>query len=142
MTISEQWISEIKAHAPHLKVTYYEGVKSRKLDHAIVMEDFATSDIIITTYAILASEINFTSLNPEKKLRRESKYQRPKSPLMQFSWWRVCLDEAQMVESGVSKAATVARMIPRINAWAITGTPVCICSHEYSLLSSMCLPTV
>lgn len=96
------------------------------------MNDFATSDIVITTYSILASEINFTSLNPERKtLRRESKYQRLKSPLMKFSWWRVCLDEAQMVESGVSKAATVAGLIPRINAWAITGTPVCIFNLSY-----------
>jgi E3 ubiquitin-protein ligase SHPRH len=38
--------------------------------------------------------------------------------------YRVCIDEAQMIESGVSNAAVVARMIPRINAWCITGTPV------------------
>ncbi|KAA8575231.1 hypothetical protein EYC84_004421 [Monilinia fructicola] len=123
-SISKQWISEIKTHAPHLKVTYYQGIKNQKVPHTNTMEDFATSDIVITTYAVLAAEINFTHLNPERVLRREPKYERPKSPLMQFSWWRVCLDEAQMVESGVSKAATVARMIPRINAWAITGTPV------------------
>jgi len=29
-----------------------------------------------------------------------------------------------MIESGVSNAAIVARMIPRINAWCVTGTPV------------------
>src|SRR5947207_2270176 len=29
-----------------------------------------------------------------------------------------------MIESGVSNAALVARIIPRVNAWAITGTPV------------------
>ena len=34
------------------------------------------------------------------------------------------MDEAQMIESGVSNAAVVARLIPRINAWCITGTPV------------------
>jgi E3 ubiquitin-protein ligase SHPRH len=34
------------------------------------------------------------------------------------------MDEAQMIESGVSKAAVVARMIPRVNAWCVTGTPV------------------
>ena len=38
--------------------------------------------------------------------------------------FRVCIDEAQMIESGVSNAAIVARMIPRVNAWCITGTPV------------------
>ena len=29
-----------------------------------------------------------------------------------------------MVESGVSKSAVVARMIPRVHAWCVTGTPV------------------
>jgi len=29
-----------------------------------------------------------------------------------------------MIESGVSNAAIVARMIPRVNAWCVTGTPV------------------
>lgn len=29
-----------------------------------------------------------------------------------------------MVETGVSNAAVVARMIPRINAWCVSGTPV------------------
>jgi len=41
-----------------------------------------------------------------------------------LSWWRILMDEAQMIESGVSKAAVVARMIPRENAWCVTGTPV------------------
>ena len=34
------------------------------------------------------------------------------------------MDEAQMIETGVSNAAVVARLIPRVNAWCITGTPV------------------
>lgn len=29
-----------------------------------------------------------------------------------------------MISEGVSNAAVVARMIPRVNAWAISGTPV------------------
>lgn len=41
-----------------------------------------------------------------------------------LSRWRCLIDEAQMIESGVSNAAVVARMIPRVNAWCVTGTPV------------------
>jgi len=44
--------------------------------------------------------------------------------LVSLSWWRVCIDEAQMVENWTSNAAKLARMVPRVNAWAITGTPV------------------
>lgn len=124
-SILQQWLSEITRHAPHLKVMHYEGIKGHtKLSSAELVDCLASSDIVVTTYSILAAEIHYTQLNPEKSLRRESKYPRAKSPLMQLSWWRVCIDEAQMIESGVSNAAVVARMIPRINAWAITGTPV------------------
>jgi len=103
----------------------YQGVKSHgKMNSEELLESLANSDVVVSTYAVLAAELHYTQLNPEKSLRRVSKYPRPKSPLMQLSWWRVCMDEAQMIESGVSNAAIVARLIPRVNAWCITGTPV------------------
>jgi len=124
-SIVPQWISEINRHAPHLRVLHYQGIKAKsKVKAADLLKSLATSDVVISTYSVLAAEINFTQLNPTKALRNESKYPRPQSPIMQLSWWRVLLDEAQMVESGVSKAAVVARMIPRENAWCVTGTPV------------------
>ena len=124
-TLVQQWISEIRKHS-HLKVMHYEGISksSKEMSAEELRDNIINSDVVISTYAVLAGEINYTLLNPEKSLRNESKYKRPKTPLMDFSWWRICIDEAQMVESGVSKAATVARIIPRINAWCITGTPV------------------
>lgn len=124
-SILNQWISEINRHAPHLRVVHYEGIKAKsKVKASELLNELATSDIVVSTYSVLAAEINFTQLNPTKKLRNESKYPRLKSPIMQLSWWRILLDEAQMIESGVSKAAVVARMIPRENAWCVTGTPV------------------
>jgi E3 ubiquitin-protein ligase SHPRH len=124
--ISQQWISEINKHAPHLKVVDYQGIKlSNQHKTAPELEDYlAGADIVVSTYNVLASEIHFTQLNPEKSLRRQSKYPRPKSPLMTLQFFRVVMDEAQMIESGVSKAAVVARMVPRVNAWCVTGTPV------------------
>jgi E3 ubiquitin-protein ligase SHPRH len=124
-TLVQQWISEIHKHS-HLTVMHYEGINRghNESTAAELRDKFINTDVVISTYGVLSAEIYYTPLNPEKSLRRESKYKRPKSPLMEFSWWRICMDEAQMVESGVSKAATVARMLPRINAWCITGTPV------------------
>jgi E3 ubiquitin-protein ligase SHPRH len=124
--ISQQWISEINKHAPHLTVVYYQGIKaSNELMTGPELEDhLASADIVVSTYNVLASEIHFTQLNPEKSLRQKSKYPRPKSPLMTLQFFRVVMDEAQMIESGVSKAAVVARMVPRVNAWCVTGTPV------------------
>jgi E3 ubiquitin-protein ligase SHPRH len=88
-SILPQWISEVNEHAPHLKVMHYEGIKAHsKKPDAQLVDDLANSDIVISTYSVLAAEIHFTQLNPERTLRRESKYPRPKSPLMQLSWWR------------------------------------------------------
>lgn len=124
--IALQWISEISKHAPFLKVMHYQGLKAHsKLSPSQLLDALVASDIVISSYGVLASEINFTPLNPERTSQRHpSKYPRPKTPLMALQFWRVVMDEAQMIESGVSKAAIVARLVPRVNAWCVTGTPV------------------
>ncbi|KAG9245867.1 SNF2 family N-terminal domain-containing protein [Calycina marina] len=124
-SILNQWISEVNKVAPRLDCFKYDGVnKHSDMSSTQLLQRLLTSDIVITSYNVLGAEINYTTLNPEKTLRHAAKYQRPKSPLTQLSWWRVCMDEAQMIESGVSKAALVTRVIPRVNAWCITGTPI------------------
>ncbi|KAI9839654.1 MAG: hypothetical protein M1819_002280 [Sarea resinae] len=124
--ILEQWRTEIVAHAPNLKIFHYEGVRKSgaKLEDRELIDVLLRQDVVLTTYSVLAGEIHYAKSAPGRILRNEKKYQPRKSPLVQISWWRVCLDEAQMVESGVSNAATVAKLIPRCNAWAVSGTPV------------------
>ena len=46
------------------------------------------------------------------------------SPLLSLRWWRVVIDEAQMVESGTAKAAAMARRLPAMHRWAVSGTPM------------------
>ncbi|KAK7757323.1 hypothetical protein SLS62_000873 [Diatrype stigma] len=124
VTLSKQWVSEFGKHAPNLRVMVYNGVKRHKGDEGELIAEMAEHDVVITTYNVLQSEIHFTQVPPDRLMRHERVYYRPRSPLVQLSWWRVCLDEAQQIESGVSNAAKVARLIPRVNAWGITGTPV------------------
>ena len=128
LTILQQWKDELAKHAPHLSCMHYEGVNSlskSKQTEADVVEAFANNDVVLTTYTVLAREIHFAVDPPERNLRRrESQHARKRSPLVQVHWWRVCLDEAQMVESGVSAAAGVAALLERENAWAVSGTPV------------------
>lgn len=62
------------------------------------------------------------------KVRREDPKTIPhtqfyESPLMLSQWWRVVLDEVQMVSSGASKAFKTASLIPRFHSWAVSGTP-------------------
>ncbi|KAI1663023.1 SNF2 family N-terminal domain-containing protein [Daldinia decipiens] len=124
-TLKNQWVSEFKKHAPHLLVMVYEGLKKGvSEDEQQLVSELVNHDVVITTYNVLQTEIHYAAEPPNRSMRHERKYRRPKSPLTQISWWRVCLDEAQQIESGVSSAAKVARLIPRINAWGITGTPV------------------
>ncbi|TEA19088.1 putative ATP-dependent helicase [Colletotrichum sidae] len=124
-SLREQWVSEIQRHAPHLKVKYYAGRRHAKFDtEDDLRADLASQDIVITTYPTLSSEVHYATKPPERSRRQERKYERLGSPLTKMSWWRVCLDEAQMIESGITGAAAVAKLLPRINAWVVTGTPV------------------
>jgi E3 ubiquitin-protein ligase SHPRH len=127
-SILEQWISELHTHAPELKVFHYKGLPSStasKKEHAAAtMENLMRFDVVVTTYNVLSKEIHHAKPAPDRSFRNAKRHERRTSPLVQISWWRVCLDEAQMIESGVSQAATVARIIPRCNAWAVSGTPL------------------
>ena len=127
-SILEQWISELQMHAPELKVFHYKGLpapSAPKKDHAsATVEHLLKFDVIVTTYPVLSREIHHATPPPDRSFRHGKRHKRRASPLVGISWWRVCLDEAQMVESGVSQAARVARIIPRCNAWAVSGTPL------------------
>ena len=104
---------------------HYCGVKGHKgLNEVQLVDEMSSHDVVLTTYNVLSSEIHYTLPPPDRQLRQDRKHPRPTCPLMELEWWRICLDEAQMVESGVSNAAKVARLIPRVNSWAVTGTPL------------------
>lgn len=128
-SLRDQWLSELAKHAPELKVKHYLGLrhKSKFFEESVaqeLVEELAQYDVVITTYEILRSEIHVAVDPPGRSSRTAKAYTRATCPLVQLSWWRVCIDEAQMVENWRSDTALMARLIPRINAWAITGTPV------------------
>jgi E3 ubiquitin-protein ligase SHPRH len=124
--ILTQWKTEIATHAPHLRVLDYQGMSSEssKKNKQYTVENLLEFDIVLTTYNVLAREIHYADTPPERSLRHAQRFTPRRSPLVLTNWWRVCLDEAQMIESGVSQAAKVARLIPRVNAWAVSGTPL------------------
>ncbi len=126
-SLLDQWLSELNHHAPSLKVMFYPGIKrATKLndDFEGSAEHLAQHDVVVTTYEVLRTEIWAASDEPARQMRNKKQYERRKSPLVQLSWWRVCIDEAQMVENWTNNSAKLARMIPRINGWGVTGTPV------------------
>lgn len=127
-SLKKQWLSELKKHAPGLRVMFYDGLSQTAREEeskaTALIEKLRLQDVVVTTYSVLTAELDYALGEPDRARRKPRKYHRPRSPLVQLSWWRVCMDEAQMIESGVSKAATLARLIPRVNAWGVTGTPV------------------
>ena len=124
-TLSQQWKTEMETLAPSLKVCVYDGLKveAHRADHEELLQRFSSHDVVLTTFPVLAKEIYYAE-STDRPLRHEKRYEKRLSPLTRVLWWRVVLDEAQMLESGVSNAAKVANMIPRENAWCVSGTPV------------------
>lgn len=127
--ICSQWVSEIRRHAPSLKVTTYKGKKSK--GGAMTPQEMASYDIIVTTYPVIATEFHYAFFDPGARRTRnvdqrsqDQGLRELQSPLVQIQFWRVVLDEVQMVNSGVSNSAKVAKIVPRVHAWGVTGTPV------------------
>ncbi|ORY49442.1 hypothetical protein BCR33DRAFT_763220 [Rhizoclosmatium globosum] len=121
-SILSQWISEIHTHAPTLSVYHYLGRK--KQDYSTPHE-LSSYDIVITTYDVLQKEFPFVNAEDNPRYtRHDREYEPAKCPLTTVNWWRVCLDEAQMVESVTTHTAAMARRIPRIHPWVVTGTPI------------------
>jgi E3 ubiquitin-protein ligase SHPRH len=106
-----QWAGEFADRAPSLNVFVYPGVQNLASDFD--EEIFLDYDVILATYPVLSKELYYATPPPNRSMRYRKIWQPKRSPLMEFSWWRVCLDEAQMIEGSVTGAATVACMIPR-----------------------------
>ncbi|XP_013116383.2 E3 ubiquitin-protein ligase SHPRH [Stomoxys calcitrans] len=122
-SIKSQWLSEIKRHIqPSLRVLLYDGAFAGKW---ISPRQLADYDVILTDYNILRREIFYTQENvSERTMRNKPRCIRVQTPILMVEWYRVCLDEAQMVESNTSGVAALVRMLPAIHRWAVTGTPI------------------
>ncbi|XP_077487970.1 E3 ubiquitin-protein ligase SHPRH isoform X1 [Amblyomma americanum] len=137
-SISFQWLEEIERHQKDwgLHIMEYKGVQS---DGFVSPLTFARYDVVLTTYEVLRKEANFTDLphssNADTRLRKPRKFQHPPCPLTALHWWRLCLDEAQMVEATTTRAAQMALKLTAVNRWCVTGTPIQRSLHDlYGLL--------
>lgn len=59
----------------------------------------------------------------EFNLRHQRKYCVPGSPISRLKWWRLCLDEAQTVETA-RMVSEMAQKLTAVHRWAVTGTPI------------------
>ncbi|KDQ50603.1 hypothetical protein JAAARDRAFT_580714 [Jaapia argillacea MUCL 33604] len=83
-----------------------------------------TFDICITTYPVLQSELGVARappIRPRRDVAVYSNVERPRSPVVMCEWYRVMMDEVQMVGGG--KTEEMVGLIPRLSSFAVSGTP-------------------
>ena len=137
--IIEQWRQEIlqRTKSASLKVLIYDGISKierktqlgspRKEGHFVVLpQHLAEYDIVLTSFDVLRTDLrhSFVRENVSRRENREERYRSLPTPLIGLKWWRVCIDEAQMVSSGMAKAATMALQLESTHRWCISGTPI------------------
>ena len=124
-SISNQWVEEIQRHVrDNFKILIYQGVAGHGYQQPLQLA--RGYDVIITTYETLRKELYHAEVKTgEKRTRRKAaSYMAPPSPLLSVNFWRLCLDEAQMVEGSATRAAEMTRRFHTVHRWCVTGTPI------------------
>uniref|UniRef100_A0A1I7TIP0 Helicase ATP-binding domain-containing protein n=1 Tax=Caenorhabditis tropicalis TaxID=1561998 RepID=A0A1I7TIP0_9PELO len=120
-----QWFTEIAKHcSDRFKVMFYFGIKK----HGYLQpHEMGKYDVILTTYDTIRAEVAFSDVKEQQRiLRRDTK---PPlylvSSLVHANFWRVVVDESQVMPQGVnSQLATMLSHIKGENWWCVTGTPL------------------
>ncbi|XP_024403200.1 uncharacterized protein [Physcomitrium patens] len=142
--ILRQWQDEISRHVRPgtLRVLVYEGVQkgatvvsgkgsleSSKVEKikTVGAHDLATADLVLTTYDTLRADVSHAATASHKivrSFRQPKRYPVVPTALTRLKWWRLCLDEAQMVESVLARATEMAMTLRTTHRWCVTGTPI------------------
>lgn len=89
--------------------------------------EFLSADVVLTTYDVLKEDLSHDSDRHEgdrRLMRFQKRYPVIPTLLTRIFWWRICLDEAQMVESNATAATEMALRLHAKHRWCITGTPI------------------
>ena len=96
--------------------------------HLIHPQILADADIVLMTFDALMGDLGHSDDNPYvssgRQLRTEKRYRVLPSPLTSIKWWRVCLDEAQRVETPTATSAKMALKLEAHHRWCVSGTPI------------------
>ena len=99
--------------------------RATELSHRLFPAYLGDHDVVITTYEALSTDIHNVEATATdgRTMRTEKRYRVCPSPLLQAMWWRVCLDEAQIVEKTLP-TSDMARRLWCVNRWCVSGTPI------------------
>ncbi|XGW30737.1 hypothetical protein V3C99_009586 [Haemonchus contortus] len=120
-----QWFEEIRRHCKKdVVVDVYYGVGVEGYKHPAYLN---SCDIVLCTYETFQKEIyyNPSSLRSWKtQFSTAGRTQNFPSPLLAVNFWRICLDESQLVASKVKAAAKMCSLLKSRYRWCVTGTPM------------------
>ncbi|KAL1518983.1 hypothetical protein AB1Y20_003252 [Prymnesium parvum] len=126
-----QWRHEVERHvlAGGMRVSVYPGMATAlKTPHRLASihpHSLGAADLVLCSIETLRSELDFAPQGDTVASRLSGWTPRfPVSPLIGLHWWRLVVDEAQMVESDTAKAAAMAMKLHATNRWAVSGTPM------------------
>ncbi|BGP27363.1 proteophosphoglycan 5 [Rhodotorula toruloides] len=118
-----QWETEIARLTPGLRVLRYQGTMSlyKAWDAAYVVREF---DLVLTTFDVLRKEVAFARKPVQRGLRNKREIRYRRSLLVEIDFFRVMMDEAQMLGDAVGPASETASLVSRHYSWAVTSTPL------------------
>ncbi|KAK2077014.1 hypothetical protein QBZ16_005242 [Prototheca wickerhamii] len=117
-------LARLRAGEAPAEGAWASGGYSVEREAAEAAARLAGADVVLTTMDVLRQEVHYSPDNPLlKSLRAPKRYGVPTCPLLQVAWWRLVLDEAQMVGSHSAAGVMVARA-HAARRWCVTGTPI------------------
>lgn len=131
-SILRQWVDEIYAHAKEssIMVFHYKGFQAVKKffdtdNIREIVESLAKFDIIICSYTTVSAEVHYAEFNASSRHRRGTapKYDYS-SPLSLMQFFRIILDEVQMLKGESTNAARCTSLLHRVHTWGVSGTPI------------------
>ncbi len=114
--VMSNWTGQIAHHVRQdspLRVLLYHGSGKKPMD----AEDIGAYDVVITTYATLASEYLPRGMKTPPAIPRAQ-------GLFSMNWRRVILDEGHIIRNPQTKAALAASGLLARSRWVLTGTPI------------------
>ena len=109
---------EVTAVTATFSVTLFHSPPTR--------EALAEFDVVLTGYEWVRADTRYlhNAKTATRSLRHAKRYDVRQSPLVLLDWWRVVLDEAQMIEGKFTAAAQIAACLTTQHRWCVTGTPI------------------
>ena len=110
-----QWRNEMRKYAPSLQVLVWHGAQRAKDAEAL-----HTSDVVLTSYAVLES----TFRRDRHGFMRNGRRVHDRSLLHTMLWRRIILDEAHHIKERTSNTSRSAYALQSDFKWCLSGTPL------------------